>query len=42
MTWTTTRPHIRAGTLTALAVSSARRFADDPDLPTLSWAMASS
>ena len=35
MTWTTTRPHIRAGTLTALAVSSARRFADDPDLPTL-------
>jgi tripartite-type tricarboxylate transporter receptor subunit TctC len=35
MTWTTTRPHIRAGTLTALAVSSARRFADDPGLPTL-------
>ena len=35
MTWTTTRPHIRTGMLTALAVSSARRFADDPDLPTL-------
>ena len=35
MTWTTTRPHIRAGTLAALAVSSARRFADDPGLPTL-------
>ena len=35
MTWTITRPHIRAGTLAALAVSSARRFADDPGLPTL-------
>src|SRR4029079_14655164 len=35
MTWTTTRAHIRAGTLAALAVSSARRFADDPGLPTL-------
>ena len=35
MTWTTTRAHIRAGTLNALALSSARRFADDPDLPTL-------
>jgi len=35
MTWTTTRAHIRAGTLNALALSSARRFADDPNLPTL-------
>jgi tripartite-type tricarboxylate transporter receptor subunit TctC len=35
MTLTTTRPHIRTGTLAALAVSSARRFADDPELPTL-------
>jgi tripartite-type tricarboxylate transporter receptor subunit TctC len=35
MTWTTTRPHIRTGTLSALAVSSARRFHDDTDLPTL-------
>jgi tripartite-type tricarboxylate transporter receptor subunit TctC len=35
MTWTTTRPHIRTGMLTALAVSTALRFAEDPDLPTL-------
>jgi tripartite-type tricarboxylate transporter receptor subunit TctC len=35
MTWTTTAPHIRAGTLTALGVSSGKRLAQDPDLPTL-------
>jgi tripartite-type tricarboxylate transporter receptor subunit TctC len=35
MTWTTTAPHIRAGTLAALAVSSSRRLAQDPDVPTL-------
>jgi tripartite-type tricarboxylate transporter receptor subunit TctC len=35
MTWTTTAPHIRAGTLTALGVSSGKRLAQNPDLPTL-------
>ena len=35
MTWTTTSPHVRAGTLAALAVSSNQRLAQDPDLPTL-------
>jgi tripartite-type tricarboxylate transporter receptor subunit TctC len=35
MTWTTTAPHIRAGTLTALGVSSGKRLAQEPDLPTL-------
>jgi tripartite-type tricarboxylate transporter receptor subunit TctC len=33
--FTTTAPHIRAGTLTALAVSSARRLPQYPELPTL-------
>ena len=35
MTWTTSSPHIRSGKLTALAVSSARRLPQLPDLPTL-------
>jgi tripartite-type tricarboxylate transporter receptor subunit TctC len=35
MTWTTTSPHIRAGTLTALGVSSSKRLPQYPDLPTL-------
>ncbi len=35
MTWTTSRPHIRSGKLRALAVSSARRLPEAPDLPTL-------
>jgi tripartite-type tricarboxylate transporter receptor subunit TctC len=33
--FTTTAPHIRAGTLTAFAVSSARRLPQYPELPTL-------
>jgi tripartite-type tricarboxylate transporter receptor subunit TctC len=33
--FTTTAPHIRAGTLAALAVSSARRLPQYPELPTL-------
>jgi tripartite-type tricarboxylate transporter receptor subunit TctC len=35
MTWTTTSPHIRSGTLTALGVSSSQRLRQYPDLPTL-------
>jgi tripartite-type tricarboxylate transporter receptor subunit TctC len=35
MTLTTSSPHIRAGTLVALAVSSGARLAQYPDLPTL-------
>jgi tripartite-type tricarboxylate transporter receptor subunit TctC len=35
MTLTTSSPHIRAGTLAALAVSSGARLAHHPDLPTL-------
>lgn len=35
MTWTTTAPHIRVGTLTALGVSSSKRLPQYPDLPTL-------
>lgn len=35
MTWTTAAPHIRSGTLIALAVSTSRRFGAYPDLPTL-------
>jgi tripartite-type tricarboxylate transporter receptor subunit TctC len=35
MTWTTTAPHIRAGTLIALGVSSSKRLAQYSDLPTL-------
>lgn len=35
MTWTTLANHIRAGTLVPLAVSSARRLPDFPDVPTL-------
>jgi tripartite-type tricarboxylate transporter receptor subunit TctC len=35
MTLTTSSPHIRAGTLAALALSSSARLASYPDLPTL-------
>src|SRR5262245_48323761 len=35
MTLTTSSPHVRAGTLVALAVSSGARLAQYPDLPTL-------
>jgi tripartite-type tricarboxylate transporter receptor subunit TctC len=35
MTWTTTSPHIRAGTLAALAVSARARLLQYPDVPTL-------
>jgi tripartite-type tricarboxylate transporter receptor subunit TctC len=35
MTWTTTSPHIRAGTLAALAVSARERLPQYPDVPTL-------
>jgi tripartite-type tricarboxylate transporter receptor subunit TctC len=35
MTWSTTREHIRAGTLIALAISSETRLPDAPDLPTM-------
>jgi tripartite-type tricarboxylate transporter receptor subunit TctC len=35
MTLTTSSPHIRAGTLVALAVSAGARLAPYPDLPTL-------
>jgi tripartite-type tricarboxylate transporter receptor subunit TctC len=35
MTWATTSPHIRAGTLAALAVSARERLPQYPDVPTL-------
>jgi tripartite-type tricarboxylate transporter receptor subunit TctC len=35
MTWTTARAHIAAGTVIPLAVSSAKRLPDFPNLPTL-------
>ena len=35
MTWTTALGHIRAGTVTPLAVSSAKRMPEFPDVPTL-------
>jgi tripartite-type tricarboxylate transporter receptor subunit TctC len=35
MTWTTALGHIRGGTVTPLAVSSAKRLAEFPDVPTL-------
>ena len=35
MTWTTALGHIRAGTVTPLAVSSAKRLPEFPDVPTL-------
>ena len=35
MTWTTALGHIRAGTVVPLAVSSAKRIAEFPDVPTL-------
>lgn len=36
LNWSTGRPHVTAGKLIPIAVSSARRLADRPDLPTLS------
>ena len=35
MSWSTAREHVRAGNLVALGISSAERFADFPDVPTL-------
>jgi tripartite-type tricarboxylate transporter receptor subunit TctC len=35
MSWSTAREHVRAGNLAALGISSAERFADFPDVPTL-------
>ena len=35
VTWTSAVPHIRAGSVTPLAVSSSERLADFPDVPTL-------
>jgi tripartite-type tricarboxylate transporter receptor subunit TctC len=35
LNWSTARPHVAAGKLVALAVSSAKRLADRPDLATL-------
>ena len=34
LTWSTTLQHVRAGTLVALAISTAERLPDAPDLPT--------
>jgi tripartite-type tricarboxylate transporter receptor subunit TctC len=35
LTWTTTREHVRAGTLVPIAISSGSRLPDFPDIPTL-------